>query len=74
MGAFQPAVNGKWYGNWMDGEMHLHIDGAMPDGRAFKNHIRFHGIEENQFRWESRISHDNGNAWFTMASLIATRV
>jgi hypothetical protein len=71
--AFQPAVNGKWYGNFADGEMHLTMEGLMPDGRSFRNRIRFHDIERDRFQWESLISHDEGKTWIKISSLVARR-
>lgn len=73
LAAFQPAVNGKWYGHWVDGEMHLSAEGKTPDGRSFENRIRFHDIGPDSFKWESKMSFDDGNTWAKVASLVATR-
>jgi hypothetical protein len=72
--AFQPAINGKWYGNQVDGEMHLIMEGLMPDGRGFKNRIRFYDIGQDRFQWDNRISYDEGHTWMKISSLVASRV
>jgi hypothetical protein len=73
LAAFQPAVNGKWYGNWSDGEMLTYAEGVGPDGRAVKNEIRFYDIKRGSFKWESRISLDDGKSWIKISSLVVTR-
>ena len=73
LAAFQPAMIGKWFGDWADGEMLLSAEAAGPGGATIKNKIRFHGIERDRFLWESHNSFDDGKTWIKVASLIATR-
>ena len=74
MAAMQPAINGKWFGHYVDGEMHLEAEGFGPNGQPFKSRIRFFEIESNCFKWENHVSLDGGDTWMKAASLVATRV
>jgi hypothetical protein len=74
LAAFQPAAPAEWHGVWEDGEMRLDARGQGPDGQTVRTRIRFFDIEPNSFAWESRSSRDEGQTWFAVASLIATRV
>lgn len=74
MGALQPAVNGKWFGNLVDGEMHLEAEGTAPNGQLVRSRIRFHDIQQSSFRWENHMSFDGGASWVRVASLDATRI
>lgn len=73
LSALQPAMNAAWSGVWRDGEMQIEAVGKMPNGGTMMNRIRFFQIEKNSFKWESRISLDEGKNWGLNASLIATR-
>ena len=73
LGAFQPALQGEWFGHWADGEMTLLATAKMPDGREVRNRIRFHEITPDTFRWESHNSFDGGATWIKSASLQASR-
>lgn len=73
LGAFQPAMEGEWFGEWADGEMVLQAKGNGPDGREVRNRIRFHTITPDSFHWESRISVDSAATWVKAASLQAIR-
>ena len=74
LGAFQPALQGEWFGQWTEGEMVLHARAKGPDGREIGNLIRFHEITARSFQWESRMSLDDGATWFKAAALVATRI
>mgnify|MGYP001336705498 CR=1 FL=1 len=74
MPALQPAVNGKWFGNLVAGEMHLEAEGPGPQGQIVKSRIRFHDIAQGSFQWENRMSFDGGENWVTVATLVASRV
>jgi len=73
LGAFQPALQGEWFGVWADGAMVLHAHGKGPDGREVRNRIRFHGISPESFHWESHMSVDGGVTWVKAAALVAVR-
>ena len=73
LGAFQPAMNGEWFGHWKDEEMVLQATARLSDGSVVRNRIRFHDIAPDRFRWESHNSSDDGENWFRVASLIAVR-
>ncbi|MBI1890590.1 MAG: hypothetical protein HYS18_08090 [Burkholderiales bacterium] len=73
LAAHQPAWNAEWHGQWLDGEMLLDACGKASSGVVVKNRIRFFDIEEKQFRWESRMSFDEGKTWIKSASLVAKR-
>jgi len=34
LAALQPAMNGEWFGEWKDGEMHLDASGKGPGGQS----------------------------------------
>lgn len=74
MPALQPAVNGKWFGNLVEGEMHLEAEWLGPNGQLVKSRIRFHDIEPSRFKWENHMSFDGGSNWVKVAALVATRV
>jgi hypothetical protein len=74
LSALTPAMNGEWYGQWRDGEMHLDASGRMPDGKVLRNKIRFFEIGRDTFRWESRISIDDQQTWLLVAALTASRI
>lgn len=74
MAAMQPAFNGKWFGNFVDSEMHLEAEGLGQNGQQVKSRIRFFEIESNRFKWENHLSLDNGGTWMEAAALVAIRV
>lgn len=74
IGALQPAMVGKWFGSWADGEMRLNAEATAPDGRIVLNRIRFFDIRPDSFSWESHNSFDGGATWVKAASLLAQRV
>jgi hypothetical protein len=74
LAALTPAMNGEWYGQWRDGEMHLEASGRTPEGKLLRNKIRFFDISRGVFRWESRISVDAGASWLLSAALTASRI
>ena len=73
LAALQPAMNGEWFGEWKDGEMHMDASGKGPGGQIVRNQIRFFNIEKQSFSWESSMSFDDGKTWVRSSSLIATR-
>ena len=73
LGAFQPAMNGEWFGQWKDEEMVLQATARLADSSVVRNRIRFHDIASDRFRWESHNSFDDGESWVRVASLIAVR-
>lgn len=73
LGAFQPAMNGEWFGRMEDDEMVLQATARLADGSVVRNRIRFHDIAPGRFRWESHNSFDDGGSWVRAASLIAVR-
>lgn len=73
LGAFQPAMNGEWFGHFRDKEMVLQAMARLADGSVVRNRIRFHDIAPDRFRWESHNSFDDGENWARAASLIAVR-
>jgi hypothetical protein len=73
LGAFQPALQGEWFGNWTDGTMILQAKGKGPEGHEIRNLIKFHEITPESFHWESRTSLDGGVTWILAASVFATR-
>lgn len=74
IGAMQPAINGKWFGNCVEGEMHLEAEGQGPSGQQVKSRIRFFEIEPSCFKWENHVSLNGGDTWMKAASLVATKV
>ena len=73
MPALQPAMNGKWFGNFVGGEMHLEAEVLGPNGQLVKSNIRFFAIEPNRFEWENKVSLDGGSTWLKTACLVASR-
>jgi hypothetical protein len=73
LAALQPAMNGEWFGEWKDGEMHMDAIGKGPGGQIVRNRIRFFRIDKQSFSWESTMSFDDGKTWVRSSSLIATR-
>ena len=72
--ALQPATIASWHGEFKDGEMLLDATGRDPAGTPVRTTIRFFDIAQGSFRWESRVSLDDGRTWVLGASLLATRV
>ena len=73
LGAFQPAMNGEWFGHLRGEEMVLQATARLTDGSVVRNRIRFHDIAPDQFRWESHNSFDDGESWVLAASMIVVR-
>jgi len=73
LSALKPAMKAEWSGEWQNGEMLIDAIGHSPEGNVFRNKIRFFDIEPDRFRWESRVSVDDGRNWMRVVSLIATR-
>jgi len=73
LAALQPAVPAQWHGEFKDGEMLLEASGKDPAGNLVRTRIRFCEIQDNSFRWESRVSRDDGKTWVTSAVLLASR-
>ena len=74
MPPLQPALNGKWFGHLVNGEMQLEAEVPGPNGQVVKSRIRFFGIEANRFEWENHVSLDQGANWMKVASLVAFRI
>jgi hypothetical protein len=74
LAALQPAVSADWYGEWMNGEMQIDAVAKGPDGKPFRNKIRFFNIEVTGFTWQSTISHDDGITWVKAVEMRAIRV
>jgi hypothetical protein len=73
LGAFQPGMDGEWFGHWREDEMVLQATVRLANAAAVRNRIRFHDIAPDRFRWESHNSFDDGQSWVPVASLIAVR-
>ena len=75
LAALSPSLEThEWYGNVEGEDMLLHAKGVTGDGKIILNQIRFFDITENQFKWVSNLSFDNGESWFENGSLVATRI
>lgn len=73
LSALQPAMPAEWHGIWAEEEMRIDAVGPGPEGKPFRNRIRFYNIGQDRFNWESTVSHDNGKTWIKAVEMIATR-
>jgi hypothetical protein len=73
LSALQPAMPAEWHGVWAEEEMRIDAVGTGPEGKPFRNRIRFYNIEQDRFEWESMVSRDNGKTWTRAVEMIVTR-
>ncbi len=63
----------SWHGTLVGKEMHLHSEGLSPSGMRILNTIRFYEITESYFKWESKMSFDDGKSWKNIGALVAKK-